>query len=87
MRNKSEQRRYIRLDVEGEDFRNLMLKQGGLFKVTNDKEMSSKKASAIFIALSLILLTGIWLLPKSSQVFVPAATATPSATFVTSTAP
>ena len=54
MRNKSEQRRYIRVDVEGEDFRNLMLKQGGLFKVTNDKEMSSKKASAIFIALSVI---------------------------------
>ena len=44
-----------------------------------DREMSSGKESIIFIALSVLLLIGISLLPKSVPVLIPASTATVTA--------
>ncbi len=68
----------IRTCTEGEWAERITIKGGTLkqwqafTKVTKAKEMNSRKAAAIFIALSIVLLIGIGLLPKSSQVFVPA---------------
>ncbi|HEY8908788.1 MAG TPA: hypothetical protein VIM51_00680 [Desulfosporosinus sp.] len=56
-----------------------------LLTQSRDKEMDSRKASLIFIAVSLVLLLGIGLLPKSVPVLVPASAGTSSVTSTSAT--